>query len=659
MNEIIRKIICTGSIFLLVLFAVCPAAVQSRDTQPIDLLNGRPLVLDSDGHILSWVDPDPSVAYPAIIDLSVEFLSKDLQLEHGYPLYYCRSCYFRVPPHDGLDWFSNPSDVLSGLIHSYAADYFGYTGYRMLLPEIIAFARYMIHEGSTPDNPEWAWPSVPYTQDMGGVLPPRNTDIGGAVAPHLIGKLGRYYIWLYKLTEDHEFLDAAVACADALACNIQPGTIYRSPWMYRVMPETGEAYLDSIYCADTIDPIALFDALIALEMDSNGDYKTARDLALTWFYSTDGPLTTDNWSNFFEDVGYVFTNDCQINIGETARYILEHPEMDPDWSLRVRTLIHKMETMFGEIQWGAWVMNEQKVYMYPMISHTARYASICALYYEKTGDALYKQKAFRAFNWSTYGSCPDKSRVLVEIMDSEYGWFTDCHGDYVQHIFSGMASCPDWAPKNENHLLRSSSFVQSIEYKEPCIAYKTFDPDSTEIFCLTREPVGVMAGTFPLPRCEETGIPGWTWQPMENGGVCTITHLFHREILISWSPGSTAEISLHMPAHIFSPGDPCRLDINVLNPSATVLSDYPLLVILDIYGEYWFGPSWGEDMDAFYFTYPPGTNQMNLIHDFRWPETGTTAEGILFWAGLTDIAHSRIICQPAVWEFGWEPNPSN
>jgi hypothetical protein len=45
-----------------------------------------------------------------------------------------------------------------------------------------------------------------------------------------------------------------------------------------------------------------------------------------------------------------------------------------------------------------------------------------------------------------------------------------------------MASAPELAPDDQNHLLRTSSVVQSIEYGAGSISYRKFDADSTERF---------------------------------------------------------------------------------------------------------------------------------------------------------------------------------
>ena len=60
-----------------------------------------------------------------------------------------------------------------------------------------------------------------------------------------------------------------------------------------------------------------------------------------------------------------------------------------------------------------------------------------------------------------------------------------------------MAAAPELAPENQNHLLRTSSVVQSITYTAGQIAYTKFDADSTELFKLgAARPKSVSGGTM-------------------------------------------------------------------------------------------------------------------------------------------------------------------
>jgi hypothetical protein len=60
-----------------------------------------------------------------------------------------------------------------------------------------------------------------------------------------------------------------------------------------------------------------------------------------------------------------------------------------------------------------------------------------------------------------------------------------------------MAAAPELAPENQNHLLQTSSVVQSIDYKTGQINYTKFDADSTELFKLgAARPTSVNGGRW-------------------------------------------------------------------------------------------------------------------------------------------------------------------
>jgi len=57
-----------------------------------------------------------------------------------------------------------------------------------------------------------------------------------------------------------------------------------------------------------------------------------------------------------------------------------------------------------------------------------------------------------------------------------------------------MASSPDLAPDGQNHLLRSSSVIQAIEYGADRIVYSKFDRESTERLKLGAWAPGTVTG---------------------------------------------------------------------------------------------------------------------------------------------------------------------
>lgn len=71
-----------------------------------------------------------------------------------------------------------------------------------------------------------------------------------------------------------------------------------------------------------------------------------------------------------------------------------------------------------------------------------------------------KEDAIRRLNWATYMADHDgKNRYPRN--DNR---LTDGCGDFVRHYLRAMASTPEFAPDNQNHLLRTSFVIQTIRY---------------------------------------------------------------------------------------------------------------------------------------------------------------------------------------------------
>jgi hypothetical protein len=251
------------------------------------------------------------------------------------------------------------------------------------------------------------------------------------------------------------------------------------------------------------------------------------------------PIEDNIWTQYFEDI-YIYP-DYRYNINqycpmETARYLLEHPDCDGKWREHCWNLLEWVRKYFAKdsrtmgglhekgIQWGAEVISEQINDMDKMTSHTSRYASVLALWYEKTGDVNARDRAFRSFNWASYG-CREDGLVKTSIDEGTGYWFSDGYGDYMRHFLRGMASVPQWAPANENHLLRSSSVVCSISYGPEKIVYKTFDPESKELFKLVNPPREVLLG--------DKKLNSFSVKPIDGGGFAVrIEHKKPGEICI-------------------------------------------------------------------------------------------------------------------------------
>lgn len=532
------------------LFPLCLQPQISTNTSADSIL-GHGIQQDSTGEILAWYKPQtPGAGYSEVVKLSSEFIKNAPVYEPlGLKMYYI-SCCFQGPhmtqngDYIAEDWMHNPACIWAGLVQGLVLDYRVYSGDPVYISIVRDMLDYQIAHGTTPA--EWKWGNVPFAS-----ADPFEKDYKGAgrweadgmrgdglhgIEPDKVGELGIAYLYFYQVTLEKRFLEAAVHCADALAKyvrDVRPedqrfiaANTRQSPWPFRVNARTGVVI--SEYCSNVIEPIRLFDELlriktgIHLSAERDSTYRHARQIAWQWLYSINGPMKTFIWNGYFEDIPNDpdCTNRVQITPMETARYLIKHPALDPDINLTLPALIHWVSSAFSTE--GMDAIKEQTWCYLPMGSHTSRYASLCALWYERTGDKWYKEQAERFFNFATY-MCYNNGVVAVG-PGWPSSWWSDGYGDYIRHFMEGIAAIPEWSPAGENHLLKSTSVIQDIQYQPHRIEYKTFDSSAVEVLRLTVKPASVKVNTSKINPAKKPGELGWYWRSLDSGGVLTIRH---------------------------------------------------------------------------------------------------------------------------------------
>ncbi len=181
------------------------------------------------------------------------------------------------------------------------------------------------------------------------------------------------------------------------------------------------------YSANVIEPIMLFDELVRLGQGDVAGYTRVRAGAWDWFQKY--PLAHDVWVGYFEDTVASMGNMNQVIPLEFARYVLLHPDKDPQWREHARHLIEWVKTTPKwpkYIVHGATVTTEQgnginfccNLPNQCCDSHTSRLAAVEALFFAKTGEVAYRDAAFRSYNWVTYfqGSAGRRACSLCRAM---------------------------------------------------------------------------------------------------------------------------------------------------------------------------------------------------------------------------------------------------
>lgn len=543
----------TRKLLVVICLAIAAGRV-ARSAKSRDTLNGHRVVLDANGKLVSWIRPQ-SEAYDRVMRLAWDFLIHKAPVEPNELQAYLAYCCLNPETLQANDWPHNPAG-LYGMFADSATAYYAYSGDRDVVKLVETMLDYQLAHGTTPQD--WDWAEVPYaSSDAGAVeyqgadehhycplaqiatLPCGTGDGRGVIEPDKVGELGIGYLKFYELTAEPRYREAAIACANALARHARAGDGDHSPWPFRVTAKDNKILEE--YSSNVIGPIRLFDELTRLKLGDVESYRTARALAWRWLMSY--PMTNHRWDGYFEDVR-IFekpTNLNQFSAMETARYLLFNPEYDPAWREHVEGLIRYVEKTFvvdvpkePAVQWGANAVSEQLGDMNKMGSHTSRYASINALWFEKTGDQAAKEKAFRSFNWATY-MCREDGRVLVGPIDQTI-WFSDGYGDYIRHFMAGLGAVPEWAPPGENHLLRSTSVVLEVAYSPKSVAYRTFDSASSEVLRLNFTPLRVLADGKALLARRSLDAEGWTFDSGQ--GVLRLRHVASHEIEMLGEKGS-------------------------------------------------------------------------------------------------------------------------
>jgi hypothetical protein len=552
-------------------FAQSPGAAGARDAPAV--LNGHPVSLDGTGTLITWLpqtgwfdqvitrawtflEQVPAGVQAAPFDSAIRVLGGD-GLPH--PTYYFYSFFvIGSAPLQPAAYKHNPAGLYSMIIDS-ALAYYPYSGDAGAITLATKVLDYDLAYGLTKD--EGAWPQVPYASAEPGAAMYQGVAEGlvsgagdgtGYIEPDKVGEWGYSVLRLYEQTGNASYLAAARHAAVALARNIRLGDASHSPWPFRVnaldnaaltptQPMIGATSDD--YCADVIGPIRLFDELIRLGIGDQPLLQRARQIAWNWLMSY--PMQNGQWANYFEDIpthplpdgtryriGVSNTNVNQYVPMETARYLIEHPELDADWMADSRHLLNWVERFFARNQFGANAISEQAAYDYAMGSHTARYASVSAMYSDKGGTNTPIWNALRnaqgSFAWASYMLNADGSVTTgPDPHISLESWFSDGYGDYIRHFLAGVGAYPPWAIGTGNHLLRSTSVIQDVDYGAHQVSYQTYDRAAQEVLILDFAPSSVASTSGEiLPLRDDLAAPGW--QLEDNGGGSYTVRILHQ-----------------------------------------------------------------------------------------------------------------------------------
>ncbi len=499
MKSVIAKVVLLGVAGLISL--PCGWSWQGRsDKTPDNYIGYHEVKTDPSGKIVPWFGSGPSESYDHVVRLVFRFWMNMRKCPNGVP-YYLQHQVWKPEQDDprGLGGDQIPMALSSwNLLH-------GYLGDPAIVDNMKLMADYWLRHGMSA--PDLLWPNLPYPYNLevhSGVYDGDMRGGKGVLQPDKAGSFAAELTTLFKITGDSRYLDAAVRIADTLASQVKAGDADHSPWPFRVNAATGAVSRQTkngttfvaSYTTNYTGALRTFADLMALKRGDHRAYAKASTLVRAWIKQY--PLKTNKWGPFFEDIPTADYSDTEINADTMAMYILEHPDWDLKWQEQAKAILDWSYQTFANhdySKWGVTLINEQTAYRVPGNSHTSRHASVELLYCEKTGDCESKPEAIRRLNWATYTVDSDGKNRYIR----DDNWLTDGYGDYVRHYLRAMAAAPELAPENQNHLLRTTSAIQSIQYTPSEIRYTKFDAASKESFKM---------GAWP-PRSVQGGRMDW------------------------------------------------------------------------------------------------------------------------------------------------------
>ena len=509
--------------------------------------NTHPVVLDEHSKIISWIKPQ-SIAYDQFLRQRWNFIKNHVPNSPGppprssYPQYYFY-CAYRAK--GGVlepdQWMNDIGEKIPNWFES-ARLYYAYTGDSSVMTIVRKFADYALEHGTSPAD--FSWPNFPYTTTNAGDTDFRGFTSAKRFSLHEIqvdhaGEIGLTYYRLYLYTGNEKYKLAAIRIANTLASKVRTGSAVQSPWPYLVIMSSGE--ITSDYGANWIGSYSLLKALADQQLGDVNAYRNASEKVKEFLLNY--PAKTGYWTDGHSD-NAIKSNTYKSNLSASnfKLFLFDHPEFDAAWRSDIPRLIKWTEDNFisrgapGEPgnMWGANIVGEQDDFLFKMDYQTARYAAECARWYAVSGDAAYKEKAYRSLNWVTY--CNDANGMAFESPLSKdiSNWWSDCYGEGPRMFYHVFAAIPEWAPPRENHILYSEGVLKSVSYLADKIQYTSTDKTGIEFLRTAFKPKSITIDGVAVPLSSEKNKNGYTLRDLGGGDYAvTISRVRSGKVIIT------------------------------------------------------------------------------------------------------------------------------
>ncbi len=427
-----------------------------------------------------------------------------------------------IPPTN--DWMCGDLGQRAWSIIQGLTSYYQYSGDPTAFVYVPLTADYILDYAQTPADHDW--PLFPISTPTKGKAYGQ-CDPDARTQLDLCAIVGREMVRAYKLTSNPRYLEAARHWAGVLAekCNFDPTM---PPWNRYTHPEAAD-WSDELTGTTTII-CEFLDAIITLgHTGKDRSIVRARDAGIRYVRDQMLPrwLENDTWGRQYWDWDNPVL--CGI-VSMCADYIMANPDAFPNWKTDLRNMLTLIVNRngadpgsMGDVYSGAWAWPESCTCCGISLSYNQYTAGPTLLRYAVLADDdLLHEIGRRMMIMATYDS--HENGVVWDGLTGKAvatgEWSNLAHPWPLCQVLEAMKWTPGlFGPRRENHIIRSSSVVNSVVYEKNRIAYSTFDAsDKTrDVLRLAFEPTTITADNKPL--IEQPGLHsnGFTVQRLPDG----------------------------------------------------------------------------------------------------------------------------------------------
>jgi hypothetical protein len=436
------------------------------------------------------------------------------------------------------NWLSGGRGQASARVLLAWIDYYRYSGDPAALAHMEVVADTLLKYSQT--DAKHPWPNFLISVPVAGV-PYHQALPDGWIQLDIVGEAAVSLLRAYQIVGKKEWLDTVKHWADVFVQK-RDRTPGAAPWGRYANPEVvrwGKNRNANIQTGGLVYQLQMFDELIRLGYTGkNGEVVEARDAARTYFRDVLLPLWADN--DTFGRNYWDWENPVQVQTTSdwVARYLIDNRDVFPNWKNDVRNLLMTFITRAtaspkskGEVYSGAWQYPESSGCCDSSLSwgpmelalNFAQYATVA-------DDEWAREQSRRQMILATYDV--HETGVVEDNIDggtiAAGEWFNGTHPSALHWILTAMGWLPEvMGPARENHIMRSSAVVTSVQYGKDRIQYATYDApaDTIDVLRLAYEPRRISADGTALTKRADLGSNGYTLKPISNGDfIVSIRH---------------------------------------------------------------------------------------------------------------------------------------